>query len=83
MNGELVVGEFHPAASFAFRYIKSLPVEELMIWNEAFASNAIEGNRMAEICSETLNRILTGQPVSDRYVLGLAWMLRVESEAEK
>ena len=83
MNGELKQGEFHPAASFAMRYIKSLPVEELMSWNEAFASSAIEGNRTAEICGETLNRILTGQPVSDRYLLGLAWVMRCESEDEE
>lgn len=72
----LKTGEYHPAASSAMAYIKSLSFEDLAIWQESFASNAIAGNRLAEICSETLRRILTNEPVSDRYLLGLAWMIK-------
>ncbi len=42
----------------------------------SFASDAIEGNRLAEICGETLRRVIAGEPVSDRYLLGLCWTLR-------
>ena len=48
---------------------------DLAGWQEAFSSCAIEGNRLAEVCSETLRRLLIGEPVSDRYVLGLAWAM--------
>ena len=82
-KGTLEIGEFHPAATNAFRYIKSLGFRELMMWQESFSSSAIEGDRLAEICGETLERILNGQPVSDRYVLGLAWVMRpIEKDEE-
>lgn len=76
MNGDLNPGEPHPCARDALKWIQSIPIHELWQWNEAFASTAIEGNRMAEICSETLDRLLNGKPVSDRYLLGLAWAMR-------
>lgn len=47
-----------------------------MEYYDAFASCAIEGNRTAEICHETMRRLLNGEPVSDRYALGLMWTLR-------
>lgn len=75
-RGTLNVGEFHPAASDAMEYIKSLGFEKLLVWQESFASCAIEGNRLAELCSETLSRIMRGDAVSDRYLLGLAWTIR-------
>lgn len=75
-RGELKLGEIHPASSGAFAFIKSLGPIELAMWQEAFSSTAIEGNRLSEICSETLDRIMTGKPVSDRYILGLAWTIR-------
>jgi hypothetical protein len=50
---------------------------ELAMWLEAFSSCAIEGNRLGAVCVETLRRILSGEPVSDRYVLGLAWAIRM------
>lgn len=84
MNGELHPGEPHPAASSAMAWIKALPVASLMQLQESFYSCAIEGNRAAEICSETLHRIMAGQPVSDRYVLGLAWIMKeIEEEGER
>lgn len=76
IRGELKPGEIHPAAAGALRFVQSFKVEELCMWKEAFASTAIEGNRLAEICGETLDRIMTGKPVSDRYILGLAWTIR-------
>ncbi len=79
---ELNPNEPHPSARYALKWIQSLPIHELGMWNESFASNAIEGNRMAEICSETLDRLLSGKPVSDRYLLGLAWAMRYEDETK-
>lgn len=74
--GTLAPTEHHPAADLALAWIRALPMPELLTWSEAFASTAIEGNRLAEVCSETLRRIMNGETVSDRYVLGLAWAMR-------
>lgn len=82
-RGTLKIGEPHPAVYRAYAFIKSHSVFELFSWQEAFSSCAIEGNRLAEVCAETLNRILTGQPVSDRYVLGLAWAMLPETKILK
>ena len=76
MAGELKQGEFHPAASSAASWIRAQGVASLIMWQEAFASCAISGNRSAELCGETLRRFLAGEPVSDRYLLGLAWCMR-------
>lgn len=73
---ELFPGEPHPAALAAMAYLQKIPLHELFTWTEAFASLAIENNRLAEICLSTLDRLLIGKPVSDRYLLGLAWTIR-------
>ena len=74
--GTLKVGEPHPAAESAIKYLQGLGIEKLITHLGAFSSCSIEDNRMAEICSETLHRFNTGQPVSDRYLLGVAWIIR-------
>ena len=79
-RGTLSDGEFHPAAAGALAFIQDLPANELAMWSESFASCAIGGNRLAEVCGETLGRIMRGEPVSDRYVLGLAWIIRAKKE---
>jgi hypothetical protein len=56
------------------------PIGQLLEWREVFASCAIEGFRSSEVCGETLGRLLDGQPVSDRYLLGLAWVMRTASQ---
>lgn len=76
MRGTLDEWEPHPAARNALGFITRIPREDLMQTMEAFASTAISGNRTSEICAETLRRILRGRPISDRYVLGLAWVMR-------
>ena len=75
-RGELSPNEPHPAAYEAKAWIARQPPEELYKWREVFASCAIEGNRLGDVCAETLNRLLNSQPVSDRYLLGLAWTMR-------
>ena len=78
----LHVGEPHPMAHEALRYVRSFGPMILLQHQEALASCAIEGNRLAEICGETLRRVLHGEPVSDRYILGLAFYFH-RSEGEK
>lgn len=79
MTGHLAATEPHPAAFSAKAWLASLPPTQLLHWQEAFASSALSGNRMGEICGETLRRLLAGKPVSDRYMLGLAWVMREET----
>ena len=78
-SGTLTLSEYHPAADTAFAWLKKRlardPLDAHMLL-ESFASVGLSGNRLAEICGETLRRVLTGEPVSDRYVLGLCWTLR-------
>jgi hypothetical protein len=62
-------------------YVLELGFEGLAMLQESLASTAIEGNDLSEICMETLRRLVNGEPVSDRYLLGLAWMLRNLKEA--
>ena len=78
----LKIGEPHPSAINALTWVKNQPIEQLMQWQSAYASCAISGNRLAEICGETLRRLLNGEPVSDRYLLGLAWSMRDNGEAD-
>ena len=84
--GTLKETEPHPAAENArqwlLRYVRRHEAHEMHMLQESFASNAIEGNRLAEICSETLRRLLAGEPVSDRYLLGLVWTIRNMEEME-
>ena len=75
--------ELHPAARSALNYIRAIPYTDLVLYQEAFATNAIEGNRLAEVCLGTLNRLLHSEPVSDRYLLGLAWTLMEMREENK
>jgi len=80
-KGTIIEG-YHPSADSAKEYIKQLGVRRISILQEAYASNSIEGNKLAEVCSETLNRLMTGQPVSDRYLLGLAWNIKMMEDVK-
>ncbi len=82
-RSELNPTEPHPAAYEALEYIKKLSIGELQGYLEAFASCSIEGNRLGEICAGTINRLLEKKPVSDRYLLGLAWAIRNIKDARK
>lgn len=78
-NGELDLYEPHPIAyeakAWVGKYLRSDPMNTMLL-QESLASTALSGNRSAEIMSETLRRLLNGESVSDRYLLGLAWFLR-------
>lgn len=76
-RGTLKEGEPHPVAYSAMKWFReNVTLHDIAQWKEAFASCAIESNRMGEICIETLNRLTEKKPVSDRYLLGLMWMMR-------
>jgi len=79
-EGTLQQGSFHPAAESAIRYIKGLAPLDLLMYQDTFASLSISGNKLAEICCNTLERIIKGDPISDRYLLGLAWTIKCNIE---
>jgi len=83
-RGQLSPTEPHPAAYAAQRYLADVAGQgKMFLWSEAFASCAIEGNRLGEVCGETLNRLLHSEPVSDRYILGLAFTVMQAELNEK
>ena len=84
MNGDLKEGQPHPMAKSALDWISANHnIQDLHLHREALASCAIEGNEMAEVCLETLRRLIENEPVSDRYLLGLAWYLRNSKERKE
>ncbi len=81
MNDDSVIkeGEYHPAANDAMAWFKDWQIADpvrYMEMREAMACTALSGNRLAQICHGTFERLATGQLVSDRYLLGLCWFLR-------
>lgn len=81
-RGTLAVGEPHPIAENALADIMGLGLNKLALYQESFSSCAIEGNRLGEVCGETLHRIMAGKPVSDRYILGLYCALKRMEEKD-
>ena len=76
LPGTLRIGEPHPASHDAYRYVNDLSFDRKSILMASFSSCALSGNRSSEIAAETLRRVMHGEPVSDRYVLGLAWQIK-------
>ena len=86
LNGTLSDREYHPAADSAMQYLRSMLANnllELIRLHESFSSYALSGNRLAEVCAETLRRLMHGESVSDRYLLGLAWTIQEIQQKEK
>ena len=81
-RGTLALKEVHPASNAALAWLRKQSFEELMIWQGSFSSCAIEDNRLAQVCFETLRRLMDGEPVSDRYLLGLAWAMRFNEDTD-
>ena len=54
-RGELKVGEPHPAIEIALRYYNAISYQRTNELLEVFSSCAIENNRLAEICVETIS----------------------------
>lgn len=69
----------HPSADDAMNWLQTFmlnrPDEYLQI-KEAIYSTALAGNPMANYCVGTIERLAASEPVSDRYLLGLAWLVR-------
>ena len=86
ITGTLRDGEPHPAAhdanAWILDYARLNDAETLPRLLEAFCSTGMSGNRLAEYCGETLRRLMNGEPVSDRYILGLAWTMRNMEETK-
>jgi|ERR1044071_3983817 hypothetical protein len=76
MNDTLEAGEVHPSSYSAMRYIQSIDPKKWMKHIEAISSSALSGNRMACIYMGTIERLEKKEPVSDRYLLGLAWFIK-------
>lgn len=77
-QGTLKENEYHPSADSAMQYVKQFIASNPTAWmvlQESIASTALSGNRLSEILLSTIERLNTGLPISDRYLLGLAWFL--------
>jgi hypothetical protein len=77
--GTLALTEPHPAARDALAWVRAYLLKDIAkahLLLESFASVGLSGNRIGEVCGETLRRVMASEPVSDRYLLGLAWTLR-------
>ena len=72
---ELNQGEVHPSFYEAVDWIAAAGPVKHATWLGAYATCALDGNRLAGVLGETLRRIVHCEAVSDRYVLGLAWQL--------
>lgn len=70
--------ESHPIANSAMAWynVWRQDLVKYMMTKEAMASSALSGNRSAELCLSTMDRLEKGEAVSDRYLLALCWMLR-------
>lgn len=70
--------EFHPAARSAYRWLKGFMItnpDDYMRTKMALQIAAESGNRQAQVCMGTINRLASSQPISDRYLLGLCWTI--------
>jgi hypothetical protein len=80
MNGFGMLGihEPHPAAVNAMAWLKKRvdsPASAGILLG-SFEAMAAEGSRLAEVCADTLRTFIAGEPVVDRYLMGLCWTLR-------
>lgn len=75
-EASLEEGEVHGGAEIAREYLNGVWFTDRMIMHrEALASCALAGNRLADICCSTLDRLDRKESVSDRYLMGLAWTI--------
>lgn len=83
--GTLELGQIHPATYIALQYIKEfLMKNNAILMLESLQSTALSGNEHCEIAGETLRRFLAKEPVSDRYLMGLAWLFwSMENESDE
>lgn len=70
--------EYHPSADSAMEWYNEWKKDfkRYCQMKESMASTALSGNRLPEIMLSTMDRLEKGEPISDRYLLGLCWFLR-------
>lgn len=73
---EIESGEYHPSTYLAVDWLRNRSVDQLKRYKAALQEQVDRGNKSCIICQETLRRLLAGEEVGERYILGLAWMLR-------
>lgn len=78
MSDTLKEGEPHPMALTALEDWMALSLQEKMQHLEACSSCALEGNRLGEVCAGTIRRLMNGERVSDRYLLGLMYFIKLK-----
>jgi hypothetical protein len=79
-------GEYHPIADDAMHWLRQFMLtqpHEYAIIKESIYSTALSGHRASELCASTITRLANSEPVSDRYLLALAWLVRSLAEKEK
>ena len=79
MNMDINVKKPHPMVYDAKAYLLELK-HKLPVYAEVLSLCSSNGNELARVCSETMESFLTGKPVADRYLLGLAWYIRNSEE---
>jgi hypothetical protein len=78
MSDTLEKGEWHPISGRVLDYINSFNIDELLILKNSINKIKHESgcsDKVTDVCMGTLDRIINGEPVSDLYLLGLAWFL--------
>ena len=75
---EIPKGKNHPLVYEAYDYIRDYIADyrKLVMLQESLSGNAIENNEAAVICLATLDLVIDGKPVGERYVFGLAWLIK-------
>lgn len=68
-------GEPHPSAVGALQLVSGLSHADILRWKDTFMRHAAEGSRQAEVCFDTLTKLVEKLPVSDTEILGLAWAI--------
>lgn len=79
-KSDIAQDEWHPSAELARRWLNKEVEKDptyLSRWLESLTSCNIDNqSRLNDICIGSIKRILNREKISDRYLLGLVWMLR-------
>ena len=67
--------EPHPAYITALNFLNSIPIGEFPKIKEFMEKNSKDGVKIGEVCVWAIDRFMTGKPLTDRHILGLAWTI--------
>lgn len=73
-------GEPHPMCASAIHYVLSHSISDLQLTYGSLVSQALGGNRDAEILAYDLRELITGNEITDKSSLALAWFLKSVNE---